>query len=99
MMRLRSILRRPEEPRNVLVPKRRPITGPDVQPVQLLGNPPERLARLPQPVNPFQDGLLARLRFHVAFVGGLPETIRRVADELQLRLLVPHGVPRPLSNG
>src|ERR1019366_4144401 len=81
------------------MPPRRTLPGPDLQPVQLVSDLPERLAALPEPVNPLQDGLLARLRLYVALVGGLPETIRRVADELQLRLLVPHRVPRPLSNG
>ena len=50
-------------------------------------------------VNPLQDRLLARLRLYVALVGGLPETVRRVAHEFQLRLLVAHRIPRPLSDG
>src|ERR1035441_9749395 len=99
MIRLRSTLSRLQEPGNVFVSPWRTLTGPDLHPVQLLGDLPERLAALPEPVNPLQDGLLARLRLHVALVGRLPETIRRVADELQLRLLVAHRVPRPLSDG
>src|ERR1017187_7741725 len=94
MIRLRSTLSRLQEPGNVLVPPRRPLPSPDLQPVQLVGDPPERLASLPEPVDSLQDRLLARLRFHMALVGGLPETIRRVADELQLRLLMAHRVPR-----
>src|ERR1039457_5016684 len=88
MIRLRSTLRRLQKPGHVFVPPRRALPRPDVQPVQLLGDPPQRLAGLPQPLNPLQDGLLARLRLHVTFVGGLPETIWSVADEFQLRLLV-----------
>src|ERR1017187_6509615 len=99
MIRLRSTLCRLQEPGDVFVPPPRTLAGPDLQPVQLVGDLPQRLAGLPEPLNPLQDGLLARLRLHVAFVGGLPETVRRVADEFQLRLLVPHRIPRPLSDG
>src|ERR1017187_4348959 len=99
MMRLRSTLRRLQEPCDIFVPPGTSLTRPDLQPVQLVGDPPQRFASLPEPVNPLQDGLLARLRLHVALVGSLPETIRRIADEFQLRLLVPHGVPRPLADG
>src|ERR1017187_2347578 len=99
MMRFRSMLRRLQQPGHVFVPPRRTLPGPDIQPVQLVRDPPQRFAALPQPVNPLQDRLLARLRLYVTFVGGLPETIRRVADEFQLRLLVPHRVPRPLADG
>src|ERR1017187_7675421 len=99
MIRLRSTLCRLQEPGDVLVPPRRTLASPNLEPVQLVGDLPERFAASPQPVNPLQDSLFARLRFHVTFVGGLPETIRRVADEFQLRLLVPHRVPRPLADG
>src|SRR5450759_4501735 len=99
MIRLRSTLCRLQEPGHVLVPPWRALAGPNLHPVQLLGYLPERFAGLPEPVNPLQDGLLARLRFYVALIGCLPEAIRRVADELQLRLLVPHRVPRPLADG
>src|ERR1035437_8905875 len=99
MMRLRSTLRRLQEPCDIFVPPGTSLTRPDLQPVQLVGDPPQRFASLPEPVNPLQDGLFARLRFHVALVGGLPVAIRRVAHEFQLRLLVAHRVPRPLSNG
>src|ERR1035437_2433297 len=98
MIRLRSTLCRLQEPGDVFVPPPRTLAGPDLQPVQLTGDLPERLAALPEPVSPFQDRLLSRLRFHVALVGGLPEAIRGVAHEFQLRLFVPHGVPRPLPN-
>ena len=87
MIRLRSTLRRLQEPGHVLVSPRRTLTGPNIQPVQLVGDLPERFAALPEPLNPLQDGLLARLRLYVALVGGLPETVRGVADELQLGLL------------
>src|ERR1035441_9483174 len=99
MIRLRSTLSRLQEPGHVFVSPWRTLPGPDLQPVQLLGDLPERFAALPQPVNPLQDGLLARFRFYVALVGGLPETVGGVADELQFRLLVTHGVPGSLSNG
>src|ERR1017187_5164337 len=46
-------LRRLQKPGNVFVPPRRALAGPDVQPVQLLGDPPQRFAALSQPVNPF----------------------------------------------
>src|SRR3954452_22433037 len=98
MILLRSTLDRLQEPGNIFMPPRRSLPGFDLQPVQLVGDPPQRLAALPEPVNPLQNGLFARFRFHVTFVGGLPETIRRVADELQLRLLVPHGVSGPLAD-
>src|ERR1039457_5356241 len=75
-----NALRRLQQSRHVFVPPGRTLAGPDLQPVQLVGNPPERLAGLPEPLNPLQDGLLARLRFHVTLVGGLPETVRGVAD-------------------
>src|ERR1019366_8046618 len=99
MIRLRSTLCRLQEPGDVFVPPPRTLAGPDLQPVQLVGDLPQRLAGLPEPLNPLQDGLLARLRLHVAFVCGLPETVRRVADELQLRFLVPHRIPPSPSEG
>src|ERR1039457_63962 len=74
MIRLRSILCRLQEPSNVFVPPPGTLAGPNVHPVQLVSDPPQRFARLPQPLNPLQDGLLARLGLHVALVGGLPET-------------------------
>src|ERR1019366_7080612 len=95
----RPILRRLQKPGNVFVTPRRTLPGPDLQPVQLLGDPPQRFAAISQAVNPLQDGLLARFRLDVALVGGLPETIRCVADEFQLRLFMPHRVPRPLADG
>src|ERR1017187_995140 len=94
-----STLSHLQEPGNIFVPPPRTLAGPDLHPVQLLGYLPERFAALPEPLNPLQDGLLARLRLHVALVGGLPKAIRGVADELQLGLLVPHRVPRPLADG
>src|ERR1039458_6503391 len=97
--RNREALCRLQEPGHVFVSPWRTLPGPDLQPVQLLGDLPERFAALPQPVNPLQDGLLARFRFYVALVGGLPVAVRRVADEFQLRLLVPHCVSRPLPDG
>src|ERR1035437_1810803 len=99
MMRLRSTLRRLQEPCDIFVPPGTSLPGPDLQPVQLVGDPPQRFASLPEPVNPLQDGLFARLRFHVALVGGLPVAVRGVAPELQLRLLVAHRISRPLSDG
>src|ERR1035441_7503694 len=99
MMRLRSTLGSLQKAMDVLVPPGRPLPGPDLLPIQLVSDLPQRFAALPEPLNPLQDGLLARLRFHMALVGGLPETIRSVADELQLGLLVPHRVPRPLADG
>src|ERR1017187_7431876 len=99
MMRLRSTLRRLQEPCDIFVPPGTSLTRPDLHPVQLVGDPPQRFAALPEPLNPLQDGLLARLRLHVTFVGSLPETVGRVSHELQLGLLVPHRVPCPLADG
>ena len=84
MIVFKSTLRRLQEPCDIFVPPWRTLPGPDLQPVQLVGDLPERFAGLPEPVNPLQDGLLARLRFHMALVGGLPVAVRRVTDELQL---------------
>src|ERR1035441_4475495 len=99
MMRLRSTLGSLQKAMDVLVPPGRPLPGPDLLPIQLVGDLPQRLAALPEPLNPLQYGLLARLGLHVAFVSGLAVAVRRIADEFQLRLLVPHRVPRPLSDG
>src|ERR1035437_4771276 len=41
MIRLRSTLCRLQEPGHVLVPPRRTLPGPDLQPVQLVGDLPE----------------------------------------------------------
>src|ERR1017187_5128883 len=46
MIRLRSTLSRLQEPGNVFVSPWRTLAGPDLQPVQLLGDLPERLARV-----------------------------------------------------
>src|ERR1017187_8448945 len=94
-----STLSHLQEPGNIFVPPPRTLAGPDLHPVQLLGYLPERFAALPESLNPIQDGLLAWLRLHMALVGGLPETVRGVADEFQFRLFMPHGVPRPLADG
>src|ERR1019366_10751923 len=59
-----NALCRLQEPGNVFVPPRRALTGPDLQPVQLFGDLSERFATPPEAMNPLQDGLLARLRFH-----------------------------------
>src|ERR1019366_936409 len=41
MIVFKSTLRRPQEPGHVFVPPRRTLTGPNVQPVQLVGDLPE----------------------------------------------------------
>ena len=51
MIRLRSTLRRLQEPSNVFVPPRRTLAGSDFQPIQLIGDPSQRLAALPEPLN------------------------------------------------
>src|ERR1035437_6768196 len=71
------------------MPPPRTLAGPNLQPVQLVRDPPQRFAGLPEPMNPLQNCLLAWLRLHVTLVGGLPVAVRRIADELQLRFLVP----------
>src|ERR1019366_9277048 len=82
MMRLRSTLGSLQKAMDVLVPPGRPLPGPDLLPIQLVGDLPQRLAALPEPLNPLQDGLLARLGLHVAFVSGLAVAVRRIADRI-----------------
>src|ERR1039457_2975817 len=52
MIRLRSTLSRLQQPGDVFVTPRRTLASPNLQPVQLLGDLPERLAPFPQPLNP-----------------------------------------------
>src|ERR1039457_5320779 len=91
MVRLRSTLRHLQESNNIFVAPRGALARQDAIAVEFVGDLPQRLAGFPQPLNPLQNRLLARLRFHMLAIRRQPEAIGRIADVLELRLLVPRS--------